>query len=235
MRVVSFRHMCSDGLCALSDTLDEKNIPYHYIDTYRDDLAVYDPLDENPLIILGGTCGVYQMEDYPFLKDELNVLEKRLAADLPTLGICLGAQLMAKALGAKVEAGTKGPEIGWYDISVNEAGMNSPVRHFDKQYTKMMQWHGDTFDLSSDMVRLASSEQYQNQAFSYGKNAIGVQFHPEVRPCTLKGWYVSAAGDVANGTLDLPKMRADTEANIDRMSQQARLFIGEWLGNVAQS
>lgn len=229
MRVVAFRHMCSDGLCSLADVLDERNVPYHYIDAYKDDLAVYDPLDENPLIVLGGSCGVYQSDDYPFLAEELKILEKRLAADLPTLGICLGAQLMAQALGGKVEVGTKGPEIGWYDISVNEQGMNSPIRHFDKSVTKMLQWHGDTFNLTGDMVRLASSDKYDNQAFSYGKNAIGVQFHPEMRPCMLKGWYVGAAGSVANGDIHLPTLRDDADKYMDRMSQQTRLFFDEWL------
>lgn len=229
MRVVAFRHMCSDGLCSLADVLDERNVPYHYIDAYKDDLAVYDPLDENPLVVLGGTCGAYQENDYPFLAEEVKILEKRLAADLPTLGICLGAQLMAKALGGAVSAGKNGAEIGWYDISVNENGMNTPIRHFDKGLTKMLQWHGDTFDMSGDMVHLASSDKYDNQAFSYGKNALAVQFHPEMRPCTLEGWYVGSAASVARGEIDLCQMRADAALYMDRMSQQTRLFFDEWL------
>lgn len=229
MRVVAFRHMCSDGLCSLADHLDEKNIPYHYIDSYRDDLAVYDPLDENPLVVLGGTCGVYQADDYPFLKEELKILEKRLAADLPTLGICLGAQLIAKTLGASVHPGSKGQEQGWVDLHVNEKGMESPLRHFDKSLTKMLQWHGDTFDLTDDMTLLASTDMYDNQAFSYGKNVLGVQFHPEVRPCTLQGWYVSNAAAVARRELDLDKVKQDTDNNIERLMQQSRLFIAEWL------
>ena len=231
MRITAIRHMCSNGLCTLTDVLDERNIPYHYIDSYKDDLAVYDPLDPNPLIVLGGTCGVYQTDDYPFLQDEVEILERRMAADLPTLGICLGAQLMAKALGAHVGPGSKGGEIGWFDIHVNEAGQDSPVRHFDKSLTKMLQWHGDTFDLVPEMTLLASSDLYANQAFTYGRNCLGVQFHPEIQPCTLQEWYVSSAGAVAEGKLDLKRIKRDTDAHIDRLMKQSRLFFAEWLDN----
>lgn len=232
MRLTAIRHMCSDGLCTLTDVLDTRNIPYHYIDSYKDDLAVYDPLDPNPLVVLGGTCGAYQAEDYPFLREEIDILKARMEADLPTLGICLGAQLMAKALGAHVGPGSKGGEIGWFDIHVNEAGRDSPVRHFDKSLTKMLQWHGDTFDLAPEMRLLASSSMYENQAFAYGKNCLGVQFHPEIQRCTLQGWYVSSAGAVAEGKLDLAKIKKDTDAHIERLMQQSRLFFAEWLDNI---
>lgn len=236
MKLTAIRHMCSDGLCTLGDVLQERGISYEYIDSYKygEDLQVYDPLNPEPLIVLGGACGAYQEEDYPFLTQELKLLEKRLAADLPTLGICLGAQLIAKALGADVHPGTKGPEIGWVDLSINEAGQKSPLRHFDQSKTKMLQWHGDTFELAEGMTLLGSSNKYENQAFSYGRNVMGVQFHPEIRACTLEGWYVGSAAAVAKGEINLKQIRKDSAENIATLVQQSRLFFGEWLDNISQ-
>ncbi len=229
MKVTAFRHLFSEGLGSLGQIIEKAGGSYQYIDTYREDFENFDPLLPDLLIVLGGTPGVYQADDYPFLKTEMKLMEQRLKKDLPTLGICLGSQMMAQILGGKVYKGPKGSEIGWFEVKVNDAGSKTPVRHFDSSQTHLLQWHGDTFDLPKDATLLASSEKYQNQAFSYGKNALGLQFHSEVTPAMLKGWSVGGADLVACGKLDIHRLRRDTDEHGPRMMAQTEKFMLEWM------
>lgn len=148
----------------------------------RPDLAGYDGL-----VILGGPMNVYQVEAYPHLATELEMVRKALAMDIPTLGICLGAQLIAKALGAKVlENPVK--EIGWYDVSVTKDGKNDPLfAHFGES-EKIFQWHSDTFDIPDGAVHLAASQTCRNQAFRVGRHVYGFQFHMEVDERLIERW-----------------------------------------------
>lgn len=232
MNIVAFRHTTCDGLGSLAHALERAGLDYRHIDTYREDFSSFDPLMPGLLIVLGGAPGVYQAEQYPFLVDEMIILEKRLAADLPTLGICLGAQMMAKALGSDVYIGKQGPEKGWHSIKVSEAGKETAVRHLDSEHTRMLQWHGDTFDLPQGATLLASSDQYDQQVFSWGKNVLGLQCHVEVTPCILKSWIVNAAGDVHEGKLDVEKVRQDTDDHLETLMTQSEKFFMEWLGHI---
>jgi len=234
MNIVAFRHTNCDGLGSIAQILKKAGECHAYVDTYLDELGGFDPLAPDLLIVLGGAPGVYQSDLYPFLKQERKILEKRLAADLPTLGICLGAQLMAAALGAKVYKGPQGSEKGWHELTVNEAGMKTPARHFDKSQTSMMQWHGDTFDLPQGATLLASSAKYQNQIFSWGKNAFGMQCHIEVCTPLLKSWMVQSAGEVADGEIDLEAIRKGNEAHAETLTRQTEKFLLEFLAQIKE-
>lgn len=232
MNVVAFRHTICDGLGSLAGALEKAGADYTYLDTYYQDIADFDALAPDLLIVLGGAPGVYQAALYPFISDEIKAIEKRLAAGLPVLGICLGAQMMAKALGANVYVGEPGPEKGWFPLTVNEAGKNTPVRHLDGSQTSMLHWHGDTFDLPQGATLLASSAQYKNQVYSWGDHGLGLQCHAEVTPTILKSWMVNAAGDVAEGRLDLEKLRRETETHAPGLMTQAERFLLEWLAGL---
>lgn len=232
MKVVAFRHLFSEGLGSLAQVIEKVGGSYQYVDTYRGDLEGFDPLSPDLLIVLGGAPGVYQADDYPFLKTEMKMIEQRLAKDLPVMGICLGAQMMAHVLGSRVFPGTNGSEIGWVQLRVTDAGKDSPIRHFDQSETHMLQWHGDTFDLPKGAVLLASSDKYENQAFRYGRNALGLQFHCEVTPGMLQGWSVAGAGLVVQKKLDVHRLRADTEEFGPHLMVQSEKFLNEWLAQV---
>ena len=229
MTVIAFRHMTGDGLGSLSRVFRHHEIPFEYLDTPHADLSGFDPLGPELLVVLGGSPGVYQQDIYPFLKDELRIIRARLAADRPTLGICLGSQLMAAALGAKVYPGPQGPEKGWHPITVNEAGKKTPVAHLDGAHTMLLHWHGDTFDMPEGATLLASSAQYKHQAIGVGKNCIGLQCHPEMTPRHIEDWLVSGAGDVARGTLDIAKVRAETAQYGQTLISQTAKFLTEYL------
>src|SRR5499426_1975607 len=128
---LAIRHVACEDLGNLAQVLQQRGLVVRYVEAGMDDLVQLNPLAPEVLIVLGGPIGVYQEHAYPFLTDELHMLERRLAADLPTLGICLGAQLMARALGARVYAGPR-KEIGWAPLDVSEDGRRSCLRYLAK-------------------------------------------------------------------------------------------------------
>lgn len=226
-----FAHLQQEGACTLGKLLIERGMRTRTILTPREGLDDIDPLRPDLLIVMGGPVGVYQADDYPFLKDEINILKQRLAADLPTIGICLGSQLMAAALGAAIHAGEKGKEVGWAPLALTAAALNTPVKHLAAEVTTMFHWHGDTFDLPAEAQLLASTTQYENQIFSHGQNGLGIQCHPEVQARQLEEWYVMFQGDVTgkNPLIPLGELRKQTQEHIDILNCQARLFFTDWL------
>lgn len=130
------------------------------------------------LAIMGGLMNVYQYRDYPWLKEEKKFIEKAINRKIKVIGICLGAQLIADVLGARV---TQNPyvEIGWHDVTLTDVGANSNIlMGFPKTFIAF-HWHGDTFEIPDGASHLAYSEACANQAFKYENNVIGLQFHLE--------------------------------------------------------
>ncbi|MBI1327609.1 MAG: glutamine amidotransferase [Alphaproteobacteria bacterium] len=229
MKAIAFRHAYSEGLGNLAEVLYELNIGYQYVEAYKEPLKEFKAEEPDLLIVLGGVVGVYQAEDYPFLEDEVRIIEKRIQAGKPVLGICLGAQLMAKALGANVYKGANGLEVGWAKLSLTDEGKNHPIAHLCETKSPVFQWHKDTFDLPAGAVRLARNDTYENQAYKYGDNALGVQFHPEVTQDSLESWFVRMCDLVEKKRVDLSALRKDTQQYAPAMKKQTGLFFKEWL------
>lgn len=139
------------------------------------------------IISLGGPMNVYEEDKYSFLKDEGEFLKKAIREEVPILGICLGAQLLAKACGARVR---KAPasEIGWYKVGLTEKGRSDPLFEGMPGELQVFQWHEDTFGIPKGAVHLAESGACPNQAFRFGRNAYGLQFHLEVSPRMIESW-----------------------------------------------
>ncbi len=193
------------------------------------DIAALDPSEPDLVLMLGGPMGVYEADNFPHLHHEIRFAEQRIASGKPMLGICLGSQIIAKALGANIYKGPKGQEIGWLDVNVTEAGMHTPVRYFDKAEGPVMHWHGDTFDLPNGATRLASSALYENQAYAYENNVLALQFHPEVTELKLERWYASGKHDMDEAKTNPETIRADAQRYGDALRQRNRLFFTEWL------
>lgn len=138
------------------------------------------------LVVMGGPMSVHDEVQHPWLVDEKRFIKEGVESGKKVLGICLGAQLLASALGAKVYANPQ-KEIGWYPVTLTPAGRRSRVFHSFPPVFTTFHWHGDTFDLPPEAEWLASSEACRNQAFQYGQNAFGLQFHLEVSPDGVKG------------------------------------------------
>lgn len=226
---LAVRHVPFEDLGLLEPLLRERGWRVDYVEAGLDDLGALDPAAPDLLVVLGGPIGAWQDDVYPFLKEELGLLERRLAADRPTLGICLGGQLMARALGGRVYPGP-GKEIGWGPLALTAAGHRSPLRHLAPELTPVLHWHGDTFDLPRDAVRLASTANYDNQAFAWGRAALGVQFHAEVTARGLERWFIGHAYEIdATPGLTVPGLRADTARWGATLTGQGRRCFTEWL------
>lgn len=232
--VTIFKHTHHDGSCFLGKTLEEQEFNITSIGVPTVGIKDFDALAPDLLLVMGGPVGVYQAKHYPFIYDEIEVLKKRIAADKPTLGICLGAQLIAKALGADVYKGANGLEAAWHPLTVHDTAQNHPVRHLCKTKTNMFHWHGDTFDLPEGSTLLASSETYKNQAFSYGQNILGLQCHAEVNHRKLNEWYVVFVSQITgdNPVIHIEDLKRQSNEYMDTLNRQVRLFFLEWLKTV---
>lgn len=230
-RVLAIRHVAFEDLGSLAAVLGERGFAIEYAEA-ADGLGEVDALRPDLVVVLGGPIGAYEDAVYPFLADELRLLERRLAQDKPTLGICLGAQLMARALGARVYSGHR-KEIGWAPLMLTEEGRSSPLVRLEADGEPVLHWHGDTFDLPSGTVRLAGTPLYENQAFSYGNAGLALQFHAEVTPRGLEHWFIGHACEIAT-IPEIPTvyLREATQRHAAGLVRRARQFFGAWLDSL---
>src|SRR6202161_3880281 len=160
---VALRHVAFEDLGLLAPVMEREGWDVSFCEAAVDDLKHHSIRNANLLVVLGGPIGAYQTDIYPFLKSEIDLIEYRLSRDLPTLGICLGSQMMAKALGSRVFAGPV-KEIGWGRIELTSEGAASCLSPLQDADSAVLHWHGDSFDLPEGAQRLASNTHYQNQA-----------------------------------------------------------------------
>ena len=227
---VAIRHVAFEDLGAFAPMLEKAGYQIHYRDVGEQELSTLEPVKTDLLIVLGGPIGACEDDAYPFLTEELGILEQRLAANRPTLGICLGAQLIARAAGARVfPSGAK--EIGFAPISLTEAGRSSCLAPFaDAPMT--LHWHGDTFDLPAGAERLASTDLCENQAFAVGRNIVGFQFHPEASAKSFEKWLVGHAAELGAGQIDVPRLRADAQTYGPDLERKAQAVLSAWLSKL---
>jgi GMP synthase (glutamine-hydrolysing) len=228
--VLAIRHVHFEDLGCLELVLGERGHLVRYLDVGRGRIDAPNPLDPSVLIVLGGPIGAYEDADYPHLTPLLSMLEKRMAAGLPTIGICLGAQLVARALGARVyQSGEL--ELGWSPLKLTDAGRASALRHLeeDGKPVPVFHWHGDTFDLPEGATLLASTDTCAHQAFSWGEHVLALQCHPEVLTDRFESWLVAYPGDIAKGGTTASALREDTARHGPALERAARAMFGEWL------
>jgi GMP synthase (glutamine-hydrolysing) len=231
--VVAIQHIAFENLGSFEAVLTEQGCAVQYLPAWSANLAAQvQALAPDLLVVLGGPIGVYEDNLYPFLREEKALLKRRLQEGLPTLGICLGAQLMAAALGAEVyPSGVK--EIGWAPLTLSAAGQDSPLRFLSNTSSgeplNVLHWHGDTFTLPAGAVHLASTAVCRNQAFSYGAHALGLQFHPEAQGEQIEHWLVGHACEIAGAQVDVTALRRDAQRHGALLQEQARRFFSAWL------
>ncbi|MEM3064483.1 MAG: type 1 glutamine amidotransferase [Candidatus Nitrosotenuis sp.] len=175
------------------------------------------PLDHSAVLILGAPESAN--DDLQYLKDEMSLIRTAVQKKIPTLGICLGSQLIAKAFGANVYKGAK-KEIGFYhDVKIDPAGHSHLFSGISNPFT-VFHWHGDTFELPKNSTRLAYSEMY-NQAFQYG-SAVAVQFHFEVNKEIVTSWLDATQEDLDG--IDPNEIRDQIDANIGSVQTNMKIF-----------
>ncbi|OTG61577.1 glutamine amidotransferase [Acinetobacter sp. ANC 3903] len=226
--IYAIQHLAFEDLGALEDVFYQLGFRVRYFEAGVDDLSKAFQ-HKGLTIILGGPIGVYETDDYPFLQQEIDLLKVRLKENLPTFGICLGAQLIAHALGAKVYAGHQ-KEIGWSQLSISDAANNllAPLAE-----TPVLHWHGDTFDLPEQATLLASSEVYPNQAFSVGKNILALQFHIEVAAESLEKWLIGHTCELRKANINIPALRSDNEKYATALELQAHAVLQAYFKQIS--
>jgi len=223
MSVLILKNTPNEGPGTIEDFLVSNNIDHRIVDLSSEDIP--QPDDFDVLVILGGPMSVKDAEKYPYISREIELVREFNQKNRKIFGICLGAQIMAKAFGAKVYPGPE-KEIGWYDIEMDyrngiDRFMGRLARHPEtgehfKRF-KVFQWHGETFDIPKGGVRLAKSELYPNQAFRYGDLAYAFQFHIEVKEDIVYDW-------LKDEPIDKGLLKRDTELFYKIYQQRALNF-----------
>ncbi|ODT66794.1 MAG: glutamine amidotransferase [Pelagibacterium sp. SCN 63-23] len=229
---VVIRHLDFEDLGTFEAVLVSAGYRIHYYDLDVNELWTLDPLLPDLLVVLGGPVSAYDAQTYPFIDEERRLLEARLAAGLPTLGLCLGAQQIAAALGAEVEPmGQR--EIGFSALRLSAVGRAGPLRHLDG--VAVLHWHGDAFAIPPGASHLAATDICPNQGFALGPNVLALQFHPEVNACAgIERWLVGHAVELAAAGIDPRRLRADAARHGPALREASRLMLADWLKNLSR-
>ena len=225
MKVIIIKHIDIEGPGTICESLDRYDIPYQVIDIFNGHPLPTSLSKISAVIVLGGPMNVYEEDKYPFLKQEDLFLKKVIREELPALGFCLGAQLIAKAKGAIVKKAPQ-KEIGWFKITLNEYSPCDLLFRGFMEEIDVFQWHGDTFEIPNGAVKLASSELCSNQAFRIGSNIYGLQFHVEVTDEMIYQWLDAYRDEIDSlkGMVDPDQIISDTKAKSEDYKAQARQF-----------
>ncbi len=214
-RVLAIRHVKIEHLGSFEPVLKEMGFEIEYVDTPEGGKPASPTREYSLIFVLGGYMGAYEEEKYPFLKESYRVIEEALKLKVPLIGICLGAQMLARVLGARVYPGKKGKELGWQKIF--KTGEHPFFKDWEKELT-VFQLHGDTFDLPEGAVKIYSSEKYPNQAFVY-ERAIGLQFHVEVDRTLALEWGKFYEEDLRKEGIDVKSFGIVSEEDLKRLER----------------
>jgi GMP synthase (glutamine-hydrolysing) len=182
------------------------------------------------LVVCGGPIGACETDLYPYLADEIRVIAQRLAGHRPTLGICLGAQLMASAMGARVYPADH-KELGWSPLQLTEAGCSSPLAVIGD--LPVLHWHGDTFDIPAGAKWLASSADTPHQAFSVGRYGLALQFHLEADPARIEQWLIGHTTELRAAGINIQALRTASAIHGPKLVSVARSVMSDWLDAMA--
>ena len=224
------RHTPFEGIAGFREPVEAAGYALERIDVSCQSFAKIDFEGPDLILLMGGPMGVYETDRHPWLAAEIEAVRHRIAAGKPTIGVCLGSQLIAAALGARVYPGPV-KEVGFAPVAINEAGAASPLRHLED--VPVLHWHGDTFDLPAGAELLASTRAYPNQAFRKGDRLLALQCHPEMGTDErFEVWLAEGEDYVAQAGTDVPTLRRDYAALGPSAVAAGRTLIAEWIAGL---
>ncbi len=231
-KLLVLQHVAHELLGTLNPLLRGAGFRLRYVNFARHPEAQPSLDGYHGLVVLGGPMSVNDTDRLPHLTTEMKLIEAAMRRNLPVLGICLGAQLIAKTLGAAVYPG-KEKEIGWYDVSPTDEAESDPLLAEFQRTEKIFQWHGDTFDIPKSTIHLAFSSLCANQAFRYGVNVYGLQFHLEVDAPMIHRWLRVAENKkeitALGGKIDPERIHQETPDHMRRLQQLSERVFGEFI------
>ncbi|MEC3949769.1 glutamine amidotransferase [Sphingobium sp. HWE2-09] len=229
-RALIVRHVPREGAAGYLQPIEAAGYHIDRVDVASPDFADVDLCDPDLLIMMGGPMGVYEQDQHPWIALQIEKLAARLQADRPTLGVCLGSQMMAAALGARVYPGGH-MELGFAPVRVNDRGATSPLRHIAQ--VPVLHWHSDTFDLPDNVELLASTDRYAHQAFRRGANVLALQFHAEMgEDPRFVEWLTHFWADLDIAGQCGIALRRDHDVHGPGAVAAGRAMIGEWLAGI---
>jgi len=229
---LAVRHVAFEDLGLLGRLVAARGYGVRYHDAGVQPIDAETLLAPDLLIVLGGPIGVYEHDAYPFIADEVAAIAGRLAADKPMLGICLGAQLMAAALGAGVAPGPV-KEIGWAPLTLSSAGRKSVLAPLGE--TPVLHWHGDNCELPSGSTHLASTQHCPVQAFMRAPWQLGLQFHLETEPARFESWLVGHTVELGKAGLDPRELRKQAHALGPATRELGQKVLAAWLDKAVEA
>ncbi len=231
-RLLVFQHVPHEILGTFNPQLKDAGFRIRYVNFGRTPDASPHVEKYDGLIVLGGPMCISQRDNHPHLETEIAAIRKAMDLNIPVLGICLGAQLIAAALNARVH---RNPvrEIGWYDVTTTAAGATDPLFCFFNGTEKIFQWHGDTFEIPHDAVHLAKSPDCANQAFRYGDRVYGLQFHLEVDAALIDRWLKTPVHvrelEELGPAISAETIHDETPLHIRRSTELGSQLFGEFI------
>ncbi|AVG41455.1 glutamine amidotransferase [Achromobacter insolitus] len=229
LNAVAIRHVPFEDLGILAPILAERGYSVQYLDAGIDAIDAATLGNADLVVVLGGPIGVYETGRYPFLELELRAIAHRLRLDKPTLGICLGAQLMAAALGAEVVS-TGRAEIGYAPLTLTPQGQESVLSAVES--VPVLHWHGDQFAIPEGAARLAETPGFPNQAYALGPRILGLQFHLEADAAQIERWLIGHACELSLRHIDPAAIREDARRYGQQLECSARLVMERWLDQI---
>ena len=227
-KIYVLQHHAVENLGNIADALEGAALAWQYVRVYDGQPVPSSMKGAGGLIVMGGPMGVYQTDRYPWLRDEMRLIEDAVKSNLPTLGVCLGAQILAAALGAKVERNPNGKEIGWHPIKLGDSAQHDRLMRGLPATLTPFHWHGDIFDLPPGAVLLASSEKTPCQAFRYGDKAYAFQFHFEVTPDGVAAMADAFAKDLNRENIAADRMIAQAAEFAPTLEKISDTVFSRW-------
>ena len=229
-KCLAVRHVAFEDLGLLGPLVAACGYGVRYHDAGIQPFDAETLLAPDLLIVLGGPIGVYERNSYPFIADEVAAIAVRLEADKPMLGICLGAQIMAAALGARVAPGPV-KEIGWAPLTLTADGQKSVLGPLGA--TPVLHWHGDNCELPTGCTRLASTPHCPVQAFARTPSQLALQFHLETEPARFESWLVGHTVELGKAGVDPRQLRTQARTVGPATRALGQKVLAAWLDKAA--
>lgn len=224
-KALIIRHVPFEDFGILEPELVKMGFQLQYIEAPLTDFTQFIPMDYDLLIVLGAPIGAFDDQLYPFLAQELAFIKSYLETEKPLLGICLGAQLIARLFRAKVYP-MQHKEIGFSTLSINQEIPHNPLSSLEN--IPVLHWHGDQFDIPNECQPLASSQLCPNQAFTYKNHVLALQFHMEADPSRIEQWLVGHSNELMNAKIDLHQLREDAKKYSQLLTQAGKTTFLKW-------
>lgn len=227
-KIIVLQHHPAENLGNIAGALEGAALAWQYVRIHDGHPVPKDMKSAGGLIVMGGPMAVYQTDRFPFLKDEMRLIEAAVAQGKPVLGVCLGAQIVAAALGAQVERNPAGKEIGWAPVRLSATAQADQLFRGVAETITPFHWHGDHFAAPRGAVALASSDKTPCQAFRYGEKTWALQFHLEVTRTGIENMAIAFARELDHEKISARAMLADSSAFLPALEPLAETIFSRW-------